>query len=62
MSNRVTLRPLAQEEEHQIRRLARSQTAPIRQVQRARIIAGMLEDPALSATEAGHRSGSPKRA
>ena len=57
MSNRVTLRPLAQEEEQEILRLARSQTAPIRQVQRARIIAGMLEDPDLSPTQAGLQAG-----
>ena len=57
MSNRVALRPVTPEEENQIRRLARSQTAPIRQVQRARIIAEMLGDPALSATEAGRRAG-----
>lgn len=57
MSNRVTLRPLTQEEEREVRRLARSQTAPIRQAQRARIVAAMLKEPALSATEAGRRAG-----
>jgi transposase len=57
MSNRVTLRSLTQEEKREIRRLARSQTAPMRRVQRARIVAAMLEEPALSATEAGRRAG-----
>lgn len=57
MSNRVALRHLTPEEEKEVQRLARSQTAAIRQVQRARIIARMLEDPALSATEAGRRAG-----
>ena len=57
MSNRVTLRPLTQEEKREIRRMARSQTASIRQVQRARIVAAMFEEPALSATEAGQRAG-----
>lgn len=57
MTTVVRLRPLTSEEERQIRRLARSQTAPIRLVQRARIIAGMLEDPTLSATKAGLKAG-----
>ena len=57
MSNRVELRPLAAEEEQAIKGLARSQTAPMRQVQRARIVAAMLEDPDLSATGAGVRAG-----
>lgn len=57
MTTVVRLRPLTNEEERQIRRLARSQTAPIRLVQRARIIAGMLKDPGLSATNAGLKAG-----
>jgi len=57
MSNRVALRRPTPEEQAEIQRRARSQTAPIRQAQRARIIAEMLEDPALSATEAGRRAG-----
>jgi transposase len=57
MSNRIALRRLTPDEEEQIRRLARSQTAPIRLVQRARIIAGMLDDPELSATAAGICAG-----
>lgn len=57
MSTVVRLRSLTSEEEEQIRRLARSQTAPIRLVQRARIIAGMIEDPTLSATKAGLQAG-----
>lgn len=64
MSTVVRLRSLNRAEEGKIRRLARSQTAPIRLVQRARIIAGMLEDPTLSATKAGledrPRSGRPR--
>lgn len=57
MSDRIVLRPVTPEEKQEIRRLARSQTAPIRQVQRARIVAAMLEDPALSATAAGRQVG-----
>ena len=53
MSNRVELRPLTSEEEQAIKRLARPQTAPMRQVQRAQIIAAMTEDPDLSAVVAG---------
>lgn len=55
MSNRVCLRQATPDEEAQIRCLARSQTAVIRHAQRARIIAEMLDDPKLSATEAGRR-------
>ncbi|NBC01112.1 MAG: helix-turn-helix domain-containing protein [Bacteroidetes bacterium] len=57
MSNRVFLRRVTPEEKQQVQRLARSQTAPIRLVQRARIIAGMLDAPELSATAAGIRAG-----
>ena len=57
MSNRVTLRSVTPEEEQQIRGLSRSQTAPIHLVERARIIAVMLEDSEISATAAGLRAG-----
>lgn len=57
MSNRIRLRPASPDEAKQIRRLARSQTAPVRQVQRARLIAVMLENPELSATQAGLHAG-----
>ena len=57
MSNRVELRTLRTEEKQAIKRLSRSQTAPMRQVQRARIVAAMVEDPNLSATEAGVEAG-----
>ena len=38
------MRPVAPKERQAVERLARLQTAPARQVQRARIIAAMLED------------------
>ena len=57
MSNRVELRTLTDKEEQAIKRLARSQTAPMRQVQRARVVAAMVQDPDLSATEAGVEAG-----
>jgi transposase len=57
MRKRVELRPLTAEEEQEVRQLARARKAPIRLVQRARIIVAMLDDPELSATEAGLRAG-----
>ena len=57
MSNRVELRTLTTQEKQAIKRLSRSQTAPMRQVQRAQIIAAMLADSDLSATAAGVEAG-----
>ena len=54
---RIPLRALTTEEKVEIQRLAVSRKESIRLVQRARIIAAMLEDPALTATEAGLRAG-----
>jgi transposase len=57
MAKRIRLRTLTAEEEQEIRRLANSRTEPFRLVQRAQIIEAMLDDPDLSATEAGIRAG-----
>lgn len=57
MPKRIRLRTLTAEEEQEIRRLANSRTEPVRLVQRAQIIEAMLDDPDLSATEAGVRAG-----
>jgi transposase len=57
MAERVRLRSLTTEERNEIRRLANSRKEPLRLVQRARIIAHMLEDPSLTATQAGLRAG-----
>jgi len=57
MPKRIRLRTLTVDEQTEIRRLAASRKLPIRLVQRARIIAAMLVDPMLSATEAGFRAG-----
>lgn len=57
MKKPVKLRTLTNEEIAEIRRLAASRTAPFRLVQRARLIAAMLDDPALYASEAGKRVG-----
>jgi len=57
MPKRVRLRSLTADEQAEVRRLAASRKLPIRLVQRARIIAAMLEDPTLTATQAGFRAG-----
>lgn len=57
MRERVELRTLTAEEEETVRQLAKARKEPIRLVQRARIIVAMLDDPELSATEAGLRAG-----
>ena len=55
--SRIVLRTLTAEEEREIRRRARSQTAPRRQVQRAQLILAMREDPDLDASRAGMQVG-----
>jgi transposase len=57
MPQRVGLRAVTAEEKEAIERLAKSRTAAIRLVQRARIIQLMLDDPTLNASEAGLRAG-----
>jgi len=57
MLKRIRLRSLTTEEESEIRRLASSRKAPLRLVQRARVMAYMIEDPDLTATEAGLQAG-----
>lgn len=57
MQTLVKLRTLTTEEVREIKRLASSRKGSIRLVQRARIIACMLEDKTLYATEAGLKAG-----
>ena len=57
MPKRIRLRELTTEERAEIERLAASRTEPFRLVQRARIIAAMVEDPELTATKAGLQAG-----
>ncbi len=57
MRTPVKLRTLTAEEVIEIKRLASSRKEPIRLVQRARIIASMIEDQRLYATEAGLNAG-----
>lgn len=53
----VKLRTLTAEEEAEIRRLAGSRKEPHRLVQRAKVIAAMLDDPKLYAIQAGLQVG-----
>ena len=53
----ILLRPFTTEEKVEIQRLAASRKEPIRLVQRAKIIAAMMEDPDLTAGDAGVRAG-----
>jgi transposase len=57
MRKRIQLRNLTTEEASEVRRLAASRTESVRLVQRAQIIALMLEDPDLTASRAGLRVG-----
>jgi transposase len=57
MRKAVKLRSLTTEEETEIRRLAASRKEPYRLVQRAKVIAGMLDNPKLHATHAGLQAG-----
>ncbi|HSG43332.1 MAG TPA: hypothetical protein VLA72_09265 [Anaerolineales bacterium] len=57
MPKRIALRTLTTEEETEIRRLASSRKEPMRLVQRARMIAAMLDDPSLPASRAGEQVG-----
>jgi transposase len=57
MPKRIRLRAVTTEEKEAIERLAKSRTAAIRLVQRARIIKLMLDDSTLNASEAGLRAG-----
>jgi transposase len=57
MPRRLRLRELTELEKREIARIANSRTEPVRRVQRAKIIAAMVEDPDLPASHAGHRAG-----
>lgn len=61
MPKRVELRSLTDEEAAEVQRLAKSRTAPVRSVQRARIIEAMAADPTLTASEAGLQVGYKSR-
>jgi transposase len=57
MRKAVKLRTLTTEEETEIRKIAASRKATRRLVQRAKVIAAMLDDPKLHATHAGLQAG-----
>ena len=57
MPKKLRLREVSEKEKREIAGLVRSRTAPVRLVQRARVIHGMLADPKLSAAKAGRLAG-----
>lgn len=57
MPKRIALRAVSEEEAATVRRLAKSKSAEMRLVQRAKVIVALLEEPQLSASEAGKRAG-----
>jgi len=57
MPKKIRLRSLTTEEAKEIRRLAASRKEPLRIVQRARVIAAMLDNPDLTAGESGFQAG-----
>jgi transposase len=62
VAKRIRLRALTTQEETEIKRLATSRKEPIRLVQRAQIIAAMLKEPSLAASDAGLRAGFKSKA
>jgi transposase len=62
MAKRIRLRALTTEEKAEIKRLATSRKESIRLVQCAQIIAAMLKDPSLTASDAGLRAGFKSKA
>lgn len=57
MAKKLKLRSVTPEEEHTLRKLAASRTAPARLVQRARVIVALLDEAEIGAMEAGRRAG-----
>ena len=54
---RIRIRNITTEEEREIRRIVASRKEPLRLVQRARIIAAMLDEPDLTASKAALKAG-----
>lgn len=57
MPKRIRLRDLTIEENEAINRIVASRTESVRRVQRARVIKSMVEDPDLTASDAGQLAG-----
>jgi transposase len=57
MPKRIALRAVTAEEKSEIERLAKAHSEPMRRVMRARVVAALLAEPGLPATEAGVRAG-----
>lgn len=57
MPKRLQIRTLTKEEQEELKRLLKSRNAPIKLVQRARVIQALLDDPGLGAAKAGRLAG-----
>ena len=57
MPKRLQVRTLTAEEKEELKRLLNSRNAPIKLVQRARVIQALLDDPGLGAARAGRAAG-----
>ena len=57
MPEKLKVRAVSEEERQAVERLARSRKEPARMVQRAKLIASMLDDKNLSAAKAGRHAG-----
>jgi len=57
MGNRLKLRTVTEKEQAEIRRMVASRKAAVRLVQWAKVIQAMIENPALSASEASRLAG-----
>lgn len=57
MPKRLQVRAITTEEKEELKRLLKSRNAPIKLVQRARVIQALLDDPSLGAIKAGRAAG-----
>ena len=57
MPKRLQVRTLTKEEKEELKRLVKSRNAPIKLVQRARVIQALLDEPGLGAAKAGRVAG-----
>lgn len=57
MPKRIALRAVSEEEAATVRQLAKSKSSEMRLVHRAQVIVALLDEPQLSASEAGKRAG-----
>ncbi len=57
MPKRLKIKTITKEENQELKRVLKSRNAPIKLVQRARVIQTLLEEPELGAAKAGRRAG-----